>query len=248
VTADYWTPGFQRADIDSFPDQRIVPLLLPTVAKASDHFATKSFHFCIMNPRSAITPGAFLRKLPERTFVRNSEPPGSNAARCNALSRAAADGNLIRVRNGLYYKGAKSRFGMTRPSDRDVAREVLGSDGVRPAGFSAVRHLGLTTRIPAEIHLSFWGPIPKGINGVRIHKRNNARRRLLNESEIALLEVLRNLDTLVESGWSSLLAVARRGSASGGMRWAELLASIDGEGPVATRINFARLRAELVAA
>ncbi len=201
-----------------------------------------------MRTRNAITPSAVLRELPERTFVRNSELPGSNAARRNALSHAAADGDLIRVRNGLYYKGAKSRFGMTRPSSRDVAREVLGSEGVGPAGFSAARHLGLTTQVPAEMHLSFWGPIPDGIDGVRIHKRNNARRRYLNESEIALLEVLRDPQTLVESGWDALLAVARREFSSGGMRWATLLESIDGEAPVATRTNFARLRAELVAA
>ena len=198
-----------------------------------------------MKTNSETTPGAFLRKLPERTFVRNSDLPGSNAARRNALSHAAADGNLIRVRNGLYYKGAQSRFGMTRPCNRDVAREVLGSDGVGPSCFSAARHLGLTTQIPAEMHLSFWGPIPKKIDGVRIHKRNNARRRFLNESEITLLEVLRNPETLVESGWDSLLAVARREFSSGDMRWAELLESIDGEGPVATRTNFACLRAEL---
>lgn len=201
-----------------------------------------------MRTHSAITPRAVLRELPERTFVRISDLPGSNAARRNALSHAAADGDLIRVRNGLYYKGAKSRFGMTRPSNRDVAREVLGIEGVGPAGFSAARHLGLTTQVPAEMHLSFWGPIPDGIEGVRIHKRNNARRRSLNESEIALLEVLRDPQTLVESGWDALLAVARREFSSGGMRWAMLLESIDGEGPVATRANFARLRAELVAA
>lgn len=155
---------------------------------------------------------------------------------------------MIRVRNGLYYKGAKSRFGMTRPSSRDVAREVLGSDGVGPAEFSAAQHLGLTTQVPAELHLCSWGPIPDGIDGVRIHKRNNVRRRSLNESEIALLEVLRDPQTLVEGGWEALVAVARREFSSGGMRWASLLESIDGEGPVATRANFARLRAELVGA
>jgi hypothetical protein len=195
-----------------------------------------------------MTPGAVLRELPERTFIRSSNLPGSNAARRNALSHAAADGDLIRVRNGLYYKGRKSRFGMTRPSNRDVAREVLGSEGVGPAGFSAARHLGLTTQIPAEMHLSFWGPIPEGINGVRIHKRNNARRRSLNESEIALLEVLRDPETLVESGWESLLEVARREFSNGGLRWVALLDSIDGEAPVATRTNFARLHAALAAA
>ena len=130
----------------------------------------------------------------------------------------------------------------------DVAREVLGSEGVGPAGFTAARHLGLTTQVPAEMHLSFWGPIPEGIDGVRIHKRNNARRRSLNESEIALLEVLRDPQTLVESGWDALLEVARREFSNGGMRWTTLLESIDGEGPVSTRTNFARLRSDLVAA
>jgi hypothetical protein len=201
-----------------------------------------------MRTRGAITPGAVLRELPERTFVRNSDLPGSSAARRNALSHAASDGDLIRVRNGLYYKGVKSRFGMTRPSSRDVAREVLGVEGVGPAGFSAARYLGLTTQVPAEMHLSFCGPIPEGIDGVRIHKRNNARRRFLNESEIALLEVLRDPQTLVESGWGALLEVARREFSNGGLRWTTLLESIDGEGQVATRTNFARLRADLVTA
>lgn len=201
-----------------------------------------------MRTPDAITPGAVLRELPERTFVRNSDLPGSNAARRNALSHAAAHGDLIRVRNGLYYKGAKSRFGMTRPSSREVAREVLGTEGVGPAGFSAARYLGLTTQVPAEMHLSICGPIPEGIDGVQMHKRNNARRRSLNESEIALLEVLRDPQTLVENGWDALLAVARREFSRGGMRWATLLESIDGEGPVATRTNFARLRADLAGA
>ena len=200
-----------------------------------------------MNTRGTITPGAVLRELPERTFVRISDLPGTNAARRNALSHAAADGTVIRVRNGLYYKGADSRFGMTRPTSRDVAREVLGSEGVGPAGFSAARHLGLTTQVPAETHLSFCGPIPEGIVGVRIHKRNNARRRTLNESEIALLEVLRDPQTFVESGWDALVAVARREFSNGSMRWAPLLESIDGEGPVAAKSNFERLRMELVA-
>jgi hypothetical protein len=137
---------------------------------------------------------------------------------------------------------------MTRPPTVDVAREVLGTEGVGPAGFSAARHLGLTTQIPAETHLSYWGPIPEGIKGVRIHKRNNTSRRSLNESEIALLEVLRDPQTLVEGGWGALLEVARREFSNGGMRWATLLQAIDGESRVATRTNFARLRADLVAA
>jgi len=201
-----------------------------------------------MGTETVTTPGAVLRQMPERSFVRNSDLPGSSAARRNALSHAAIDGDLIRVRNGLYYKGVKSRFGMTRPSSQEVAREVLGVEGVGPVGFSAARFLGLTTQVPAETHLSFLGPIPEGIDGVRIHKRNNARRRSLNESEIALLEVLRDPKTLVEGGWDALLEVARREFSNGSMRWTALLESVDGEGPLATRTNFARLREDLVTA
>jgi len=92
--------------------------------------ATKSVHFYLIETARAAPPGAVLRELPERTFVRSSDLPGSSSARRNARSHVAIAGDLIGVRNGLYYKGVKSRFGMTRPSSREVAREVLGVEGV----------------------------------------------------------------------------------------------------------------------
>ncbi|MGH8961577.1 MAG: hypothetical protein ACRDWT_10255 [Jatrophihabitantaceae bacterium] len=54
------------------------------------------------------------------------------------------------IRNGLYFKGAKTRYGMTRPSSEAIAIAVLGTVGVGPTGHTAARALGLTTPIPAE--------------------------------------------------------------------------------------------------
>ncbi len=195
------------------------------------------------------TPGDRIRKAKVGTFIRPSMLPGSSAAVRNALSRAERDGLLVRAREGLYFKGENSRYGMTRPSTVDVAHEVLGRQGVGPAGFSAARHFGVTTQVPAKLQLSTIFPVPQGaIAGVHVHKRNNAARIDLNETEIALLEVLRDPDVLAETGWDAFERVAVAALRRGDIRMPALERAVPGEGPVATRKNFDRLRPALVAA
>ncbi|WP_245571039.1 DUF6088 family protein [Glaciibacter superstes] len=190
-------------------------------------------------------PGARLRSLAPRSFVRPSALPGSSSSVRSALSLAARKGELLRVRKGLYYKGAKGRYGMTRPSTEEIAREVLGTVGVGPAGYSAARRLGLTTQVPAHLHVAVAGPVPEPISDVRIHRRNNMARRDLNETEIALLEVLRDPSTLVESGWEALVPSARALIRSREIDLERLTAAITGEGSRSARDNFDRLAVEL---
>lgn len=154
----------------------------------------------------AESPSRYLDKVPVGTYVRVDELPGSISAAKSAASRAAGRGDLHRVSKGLYYKGAKTRYGMLIPPVEDVAREVLGSAGVGPAGVSAARALGLTTQIPAVPEFVTIARFPEGLRHVRVSTRSNLARLDLTYTEIAVLEVLRSWRTTVDGGWSATVA------------------------------------------
>jgi len=186
---------------------------------------------------SDVGPGAFIRALPVRSFVSPGDVPGSSIAVRSALSYAVDKGILERVRNGVYYKGEPSRYGRTKPAASDVAYEILGDVGVGPAGFTAARHLGLTTQVPREVEYSTVGRVPTALAGIRVVKRGNLDRVRLSATEIAILEVLRDPATFVETGWTGLVDSVR-------MRKVELeaLAAVAAkERPVAVRANLKKL-------
>ena len=154
-------------------------------------------------------PSAVIGRTPAGSFIKVADLPGSPAAAAAAASRAAAAGTLRHIRHGLYFKGKPTRYGPTQPTAEAVAREVLGTKGVGPAGFSAAHALGVTTQIPALPEFAVAGPKPTGLKGVRVTQRSNMSRRDLTYTEIALLEVLRDPKTLVEGPWSRLVEAAR---------------------------------------
>jgi Family of unknown function (DUF6088) len=140
---------------------------------------------------------AVIAAAPAGTFIRNADVPGSRAGVNTALSRLAADGEVVRVRNGLYWKGVKSRFGSGIPGLLDAAIAAAGGDGAGPSGWSAAQALGLSTQVPAIPEVAVAGPVPS-LRGVRFHKRNNLARRDLSVCEIALLEALRSYPAFAE--------------------------------------------------
>lgn len=158
--------------------------------------------------------------MPPESFVTADDlESGTDLAKRSALSHAAKAGELIRLRAGLYYKGRPTRFGMTRPGAADIAKAMLRSAGAGPAGYTAARHLGLTTQVPTEVHVATVdGSRNVAPAGVRLHSRTNTSRRNLNETEIALLEVLRDPINLVEPGWPSLVEVVKNRVDSGEVR------------------------------
>lgn len=115
----------------------------------------------------------------------------------------------MKAARGLYFKGSKTRYGMARPNNLDIALEVLGKEGTGPCGFSAARNLGLSIQVPAKVELAILGPVREGPEGVKIHTRDNPARTKLSYLDIALLEVLRE-PGLIESGRSALVNAARR--------------------------------------
>lgn len=128
-----------------------------------------------------------------------------------ALTRAAHRGDLVPIKRGLYWKGAKTRFGTTAPDALDAALAAARAAGfpigVGPAGWTASHVLGLSTQIPALVHVAVPGRPPKAPDGVKFHQRAPAGRAGLGVLDVALLEVLRTFPHMVQSDWD---AVVRR--------------------------------------
>lgn len=181
-----------------------------------------------------------------RSFVHVNRLPGTATAARQAASRAARNGELLAVRRGLYYRGVKTRYGMTRPRVEEIAREVLGEVGSGPAGYSAAREWGVTTQVPASFHVAtLWPSDP--IKGVTQHARRNKERANLGAKEIALLELLRAPDVYVEAGWDVLVDQVREAIVLGEVRVDALRDAVHGERNVAVRESLDRLVAELTA-
>ena len=196
---------------------------------------------------SVLSPASKIRSASARSFVHVSRLPGTATAARQAASRAARNGELVPVRRGLYYRGVKTRYGMTRPRVEEIIREVLGETGTGPAGYSAAREWGVTTQVPSSFHVAaLWTSDP--IEGVRQHARRNRERASLNAKEIALLELMRAPEVYVEAGWSALVRKVRDALAGGEVVESRLRVAVAGERNVAVRANFDRLVSDLAVA
>ena len=189
---------------------------------------------------NVISPATAIRNAPARSFVHVNRLPGTATAARQAASRAARSGELVPVRRGLYYRGAKTRYGITRPRIEEVVREVLGAAGNGPAGYSAAREWGVTTQVPSSVHVAaLWTADP--IEGVTQHSRSNRERVSLNAKEIALLELLRAPEIYVETDWNTLVHKVRDTIASGEIAEDRLRVAAASERNVTVRENFDRL-------
>lgn len=191
-----------------------------------------------------MTPSAAIRSTPERCFVHVSRLPGSATAARQAASRAARQGELLPVRRGLYYRGVKTRYGMTRPRAEDIVGEVLGDVGIGPTGYSAAREWGVTTQVPSDFHVAALWTADR-IAGVVQHSRSNKGRVSLNTKEIALLELLRAPEVYVEAGWTELVRRVHDAVGSGAVRLDSLHTAVPGERNAAVRQNFEKLVTQL---
>lgn len=196
---------------------------------------------------TSLSPAAVIRETPEKSFVRVDGLPGSSTAARKAASRAVKEGLLLPVRRGLYYRGRRTRYGIAAPRPDEIARAVLGSRGIGPAGYSAARAWGVTTQVPPVWHVATLRTLDP-IVGVVQHERRNLARAHLNEKEIALLELLRSPEVYVEAGWDTLVAKVRASLCAGEVSTARLREAVPGEYNRAVRDNFARLEETLAIA
>lgn len=179
------------------------------------------------------TVSGMIRNKVERgragSFFRVSDYDGPRRAVESALSRLALAGDLVRVRRGLYWKGANSRFGAGRPRAKEVALQIADHRGTGPCGWSASHVLGLSTQVPPKLDLAVVGPPPSSIPGVRFHSRRNLERLKLNYLEVALLECLRDWPRSVEADWSALVERTVELTSEGKIRLDRVLSAAAGE-------------------
>jgi hypothetical protein len=175
------------------------------------------------------------------SFIRSSDLPGPRSAVLTALSRLHAEGELVRVRNGLYWKGVTSRYGPGRPGLLDAAVKMAGDRGVGPAGWSATHVLGLSTQLPAMPEVAVTGPAPT-LDGVRFHRRNNVARHDLRFIEIALMEVLRDFPRHSEVDIEEVARMVRRLEQEGKLRFSKVEKAASSEHSPALRRNLEVIR------
>lgn len=143
-----------------------------------------------------------------RSFLHARDLPGSRPAVDSALSRLAAEGELMRIRKGLYYR-PPSR-GRRRPGPLEIGLAIAGRGG-GPAGVSAARMFGLTTQVPSVETVAVPGRSPADSEEVRFVARSFSRRELdLTIYEAGLLEVLRDFDRISEVPFARLAGVVER--------------------------------------
>jgi len=178
---------------------------------------------------------------PVRAFISATDIPGPRRAIECEMSRLAAEGEVVRVRKGLYWKGPKTRVGMPLPRPAEVALEVAGI-GSGPAALSAAHALGLTTQVPATEVIAVPGRVPAPVRGTRFVSRSIERRILgLRPTEVALIEVLRAGPTGIEVPWTKVAAVAKRLAGAGEIRPDVIDEQVQHEHHVATRERWTQL-------
>lgn len=143
---------------------------------------------------------------------------GSKPAVKSALSRLVAEGKIHRLRRGIYWRGAKSRFGSGRPWPGDVVKKLASDKAVGPTGWSASYELGLSTQVPAVPEFVLLGSLPKNVPGVGFRTRWNLRRIELNYFEVGLLEILRSWPSFAEVSWDELTRKVKELSLRGILR------------------------------
>lgn len=182
-----------------------------------------------------------IEHCPVRTFITPAEIGGSRRAVECEMSRLAAEGEIVRIRKGIYWKGPKTRVGIPLPRPIEIALEVAGV-GSGPAEISAAHSLGLTTQVPAVEVVAVPGRPPAPVRGARFVSRSIERRfHGLMPTEIALLEVLRAGPAVVEAPWTEVARVARRLAKAGEIRPAVIAEQVRDEHHVATRERWAQL-------
>jgi hypothetical protein len=135
-------------------------------------------------------------------FWRNEDFEGDPSTVKSVLVRLVAEGELERVRRGVYWRGRKTRFGMTVPSPVAAVREVLGGrESVGAAGWYAANLLGLSTQVAPVPEVAVSRRAPTGIDGVRLVDRSGRtgrRQARLTADEVTLLEALDGWDRYAE--------------------------------------------------
>jgi hypothetical protein len=116
----------------------------------------------------------------------------SAGAVAHALSRLAADGELQRVRKGVYYRAKPTALGPSVPSASGAIAQSAHAP-LHPAGLTAGTALGLSTQNPARPEFATpAAAAPAELRNATVHTRRPPSRFELDAGDGALLELLRD--------------------------------------------------------
>ena len=109
-----------------------------------------------------------------------------------ALSRLVRDGELQRVRKGVYFRPRPTVIGQSIPGATAAIASSLRAP-LHPAGLSAANVLGLSTQNPARAEYATpASDPPTALAGSRVRTRRPRSRATLTAEEGAMLELLRD--------------------------------------------------------
>lgn len=130
------------------------------------------------------TPGSLIRA----TDLVGATP----AAVSKALARLAEQGEIRRMRKGVYYMPKSTLLGESRPSEPALIQKLL-EHRARPTGLTAANLLGLTSQLPARAeYVAYATAVPLGLESTRLRLRPRERAVDLAPRDAALLEVIRD--------------------------------------------------------
>jgi hypothetical protein len=151
-------------------------------------------------------------------FWRTGELAGSPSTRQHLLSALVDEGELRRVRRGLYWRGSKSPLGMAPPSTDALIHELAPGPGVGPSGLYAANLLRLSTQLPRQAEIAVPARAPEDLKLIRFVTRLSRDARVTAElapTEVALLEVLGSWESAIElppdEAWERLQALVSSG-------------------------------------
>jgi hypothetical protein len=128
-------------------------------------------------------------------------------------------GELRRVRKGLYWRGVKTPLGMSPPPVDELVAELAPIPGTGPAGLSAANVLHLSTQVPRRSQVAVPARPPGDLGAVSFVSRaarTGRRTAKLRPLEVALLEMLDGWEMLLEvspaEGWKTLGALVASGA------------------------------------
>jgi hypothetical protein len=113
------------------------------------------------------------------------------------LNRLKDADELVSIRKGLYWRGRKYSFGMSRPDSAEVTAALIGDGGFGWAGLSASNALGLSTQVPAIDTIAVTCRI-RDVPGIHYVTRGSRKRGSLNTVEVSILEVLNDWTDVID--------------------------------------------------
>ncbi len=118
------------------------------------------------------------------------------------LGRLVTDGELERVRRGVYWRGSRTQFGMTVAPPLDAVRKIVGEgEAIGAAEWYATNLLGFSTQVSPVPVIAVSRRTPTGVPDVRLvsrASRTGRRTAHLNNREVTVLEALDGWDKYVE--------------------------------------------------